>query len=108
MLYTEFKVDNEVYKLRLRTRDIITLEKLINENPLSIFGNGDTIPTVTTMVYILHTSMQAYHHGISLNDAFDIFDKWLADDNSVTDFLAVIVDLYKVSGIIKNDKEAKN
>ena len=107
MLYTDFKADNTDYKLRLRTRDVITLEKQIGCNPISIFGDGNKIPTVNTMVAILHSSMQAYQHNISLNDAFDIFDKWLEDNHSITDFLPVIIEVYKISGLLPKEKAAE-
>ena len=105
MLYYEFEAGNKVYKLRLNTRNIVTLEKALGTNPLGIFGNGDRIPTVTEMVNVLHCALQQYEHGISLNDAYDIFDSYLEDGNSTTDFITVIVDIYKTSGIIKDDKE---
>jgi hypothetical protein len=38
-------------------------------------------------------------------DAFDIFDKWLDDGNGLTDFFAIILDIYKVSGLIKEQSE---
>ena len=107
MLYYEFEADNKAYKLRLNTRNTIMLEKALGCNPLAIFGDGETIPTVTTMVNILFASMQQYEHGITLNDAYDIFDKWLDEGHVVTDFIPVILEVYKVSGIIKttNEKE---
>ena len=110
MLYVDFMAGEKEYKLRLNTRNVITLEKNLNGNPLSIFGKGDTIPSITEMVAILHASLQNYHHGITMNDAYDIFDAYLADGNVMTDFIPVIVDIYKVSGIIKsgegNEKNA--
>ncbi len=104
MLYTEFTVDNKDYKLRLSTRATVALEKKLGCNPISIFGNGDTIPTVTTMVIVLHASLQQYHHSITLEDAYDIYDAWLADGHTMTDFLPVIVDVYRVSGLIGTEK----
>lgn len=103
MLYVDFTAGNKDYKLRLNTRNTIMLEKQLGCNPLSIFGSGDTMPTVTTMVYILYASLQQYHHGISLDTAFNIFDEYLDDGNSVTDFLPVIIEIYKTSGLIKNE-----
>lgn len=105
MNYIDFSAGNKDYKLRLNTRNTVMLEKQLNCNPLSIFGDGDTIPTVTIMVAILNASLQQYNHGISLNDSYDIFDAWLADGNSTTDFIPVILDIYKASGIIPKDKE---
>lgn len=108
MNYLDFKAGNKEYKLRLNTRNTIALEKALGCNPISIFGTGDTIPTITIMVRILHASLQAYHHGISLDDAYDIFDTWLDDNHVMTDFIPLIVDIYKASGIIKNDTAEKN
>lgn len=109
MNYIDFTAGNKDYKLRLNTRNTILLEKQLGCNPLSIFGDGETIPTITTMVAILHASLQQYNHGINLNDAYDIFDAWLADGNSTTDFIPIILEIYKASGIIPKDEvETKN
>lgn len=104
MMYVDFSAGNKDYKLRLNTRNIVALEKQLGCNPLSIFGNGDTLPTITTMVYVLYASLQALHHGITLNDAYDIFDSYL-EEHDMTEFLPVIVDVFKVSGLIKDKAE---
>lgn len=101
MMYFDFEAGGKAYKLRLNTRNTIALEKQLGCNPLAIFGNGESIPTVTAMVNVLHASLQPYHHGITLNDAFDIFDSYLNDGNSATDFINIILEVYKVSGLIK-------
>lgn len=108
MLYYDFTAGNKDYKLKLDTRSIVSLEKKIGCNPLAIFGKGDTIPTVSTMVAVLHASLQPYHHGITIDDAYNIFDAYLEDGNSTTDFINVIVEIYKVSGIINEKLMEKN
>lgn len=108
MMYYDFSAGNKEYKLRLNTRNIVGLEKKLGCNPLAIFGKGDTIPTVTVMVSVLHASLQQYHHGISIDDAYDIFDAYITDGNSTTDFINVIVEVYKVSGIINENVIEKN
>lgn len=105
MMYIDFSAGNKDYKLRLNTRNIVELEKALGCNPLSIFGNGETMPTITVLVTVLHASLQQYQHGISLTDTYDILDKYLADGHSITDFVPVILDIYKASGIIPDDKE---
>jgi hypothetical protein len=108
MNYIDFEAGNKNYKLRLNTRNIIALEKALGCNPLAIFGNdGETIPTVTVMVAILHASLQQYNHGISMADAFDIFDTWIDDGNNTVDFIKVILEIYKASGIIPKEVETK-
>ena len=107
MNYVDFTAGNKDYKLRLNTRGVVALEKQLGCSPLAIFGNGDTIPTVTVMVAILHASLQQYNHGISTNDAYDIFDAWLDDGHSTVDFVNIILEIYKASGIVPNELETK-
>lgn len=102
MMYVDFSAGNKDYKLRLSTRQTVMLEKVLGCNPLTIFGNGDTMPTITTMVQILYCSLQQLNHGITLDDAYNIFDAYL-EEHTMTDFLAVIVEIYKVSGLIKSE-----
>lgn len=101
MLYYDFEAGNKVYKLRLNTRNVVMLEKLLGCNPLAIFGDGSTIPTITQMVNVLYCSLQQYHHGIKLDDAYDIFDEWVNNEHSAVEFISIILEVYKVSGIIK-------
>lgn len=108
MMYTVFTANNKEYKLRLPIRNIVLLEKQLGVNPLAIFGNGDRMPTITEMTYILHASLQQYQHNISLIDAQDIFEAWVNDGNSPMDFINVIIEIYKVSGIIRQDNDEKN
>ena len=108
MLYVDFNAGGKDYRLRLTTRDIVSLEKRIGCNPLAIFGDGDTLPTITIMVFILHASLQTYEHGLTLDDAYKVFDAWLADGHTMTDFIQVIVDIFKASGLIKDDRSEKN
>lgn len=100
-MYYEFKVGNETYNLRLPTKEIINLEKEIGMNPLMIFGkNGDNIPTITVMVAILFASMKQLNHGITKDKVYEIFDKYI-EENSIESFGEVILEIYKVSGLIK-------
>lgn len=108
MMYYDFEAGNKAYKLRLSTRNIVALEKQLGGNPLSIFGDGSKLPTVSELVAVLWASLQQYQHSISLNDAYDIFDAYLADGKTMTDFFNVVVEIYKVSGLINNEVAEKN
>lgn len=108
-MYYGFEVNEKTYNLRLNTKGVIELEKKIGCNPLAIFGDGSTIPTVSVMVAILHAALQQYNHGITANDACDIFDEYLASGKTMTDFIPVILEIYKVSGLVGNQEgEEKN
>ena len=109
MMYVDFSAGGKEYKLRLNTRSTVQLEKQLGCNPLSIFGAGDTIPTITTLVHILHCAMQPFNHSVTLQDAYNIMDEWLDEGNVITDFLKIVIEVYKVSGLIKvEDNAVKN
>lgn len=104
MMYVDFTAGNIDYKLRLNTRQTVVLEKQLGCNPIGIFGNGETIPTITQMVNILYCALVPLNHGITLDDAFNIFDKYLEEGHTATEFIPIILKIYKVSGLIKNDE----
>ena len=108
MNYISFEAGNETYKLRLNTRAVIELEKKLGCNPLSIFGKGDTIPTITIMVYVLHAALQPLQHNLKLENAYDIFDRYLEDGHTMMDFLPVMIDLFKASGLLTTEDNEKN
>ena len=110
MLYVDFIACGNSYQLRLNTRNVVMLEKMLGKNPLAIFGNGETLPTITEMVEVLYASMQQLNHDITLDKAYDIFDAYLADGHNSTDFISVILEIYKVSGLIGDagDRAEKN
>lgn len=100
MLYYDFNAGNKAYKLRINTRNVIQLEKALGCNPLGIFGDGEEMPTVEKMVAVLHASLQQYQHNMGINEAYEVFDDYLADGNNITDFVSVILSIYEVSGLI--------
>lgn len=106
-MYFDFEVKEQTYKLRLTTKTTMDLEKKIGCNPIAIFGNGSRIPSVTEMVAILHASLQANNHGMTTERAAEIFDNYL-EEHTVTDFISVIVGIYRASGIIAKESEEKN
>ena len=107
MLYYEFEAGNNTYKLRLNVRNIVTLEKTLGCNPLMVFGTGDRVPTVTEMVAILHNSLQVYNHGITMDTSYKIFEQWLDDGHQITDFISIILDIYRASGIMKTEESSE-
>lgn len=107
MLYYDFKVGDKEYKLRLNTRTLITLETKLKKNPVLIFINPENknAPTIEQMITILEVALKEYHPDV---DAYELFDEWLASGNLVGEFTQVIVDLYKLCGLIKSDEDQKN
>lgn len=110
MLFKEFEVGGRTYKLAMNTRSVIELEKKMGCNPIAVFGDGDRVPTVTDMINILSAALQRFEHGLTQNDAICIFDAWLDEGHNIAEFIPVILDVYKVSGLIssENEEAAKN
>lgn len=108
MNYVDFTANMKDYKLRINTRNIVQLEKQLGCNPIAIFGDGERLPTITEMVYVLYASLQQLNHSVGLNEAYDIFDEYLADGHSATDFIPVILEIYKASGLISREGTEKN
>ncbi len=109
MIYVDFTAGNKDYKLRLTTRNVVMLERLLGCNPIALFGDETKLPTVTQMVQILYASMQQLNHGVTLEDSYEIFDAWLEDGHTSIEFIPIIIDIYKVSGLLSKGKtEEKN
>lgn len=106
-MYTLFRVGDKEYRLKLTTRQIMQLEKLIGNHPLTVLtgtSDGDA-PTVTSMIQVLYCSIVELNHGISMSDVYNIFDAWLDDGHTTVDFIDVIVDVYETSGILPKPTE---
>lgn len=103
MRYVEFKVGKEEYKLRLGANEIINLEKKLQDNPLNVLMKIEDggLPKIETLLYILHASLQRFHHGITLEDVTDIYDSYVEAGGTFTSLLTEMVEVFKISGFFK-------
>lgn len=113
MLFTTLKTKNQEYKLRLNVKSLINLEKRLGKNPMSIFMGikKDELPLMEDMLVIFHESLQNQQHGITIDDVYNIYDEYIEEGNTYVDFISVILDIFKTSGIIKEEskgRKAKN
>ena len=111
MLYTIFNVGGNDYKARLTAKACVDLEKKLGTNPLNILGDFSTtnrIPDLSTMLVILHASLQAYNHGITLDKVYDIYDAFVEEGNTLMELFPIIIDIFKTSGFFKEETEEKN
>ena len=102
MIYTELNIGNEAYKLRLTTRASISLEKALGYNPITLFmgiENG-VMPKLGDMLIILHACLQAYHHGMTMDKVYDLFDNYVEDGHTQFDLVPVFVEVFQESGYI--------
>lgn len=112
MLYTTITIKDKEYKARINAKACVDLEKKLGTNPLNIFINmasGDNfiMPSLGSMLIILHAALQAYEHKITMDDVYDLYDDFVAEGHNLTDLVPIIVDIYKVSGLIPEEVETE-
>ena len=107
MIYSDFKVGDKELKLRLDSRSCVTLERKLGKSPLSIFMDAkDSLPKLEELILILHSSLQKYNKGYTEDKTYDLYDEYVEEGNTFTDFIPVIMEIFKVSGFFK-DEEVK-
>ena len=110
-MYTVFKAGEHTYKLRLTTQGVISLEKALGYNPLQMFMgiDEDILPKFSDMIMVLHQMLQTYEHGISREDAYNIFDEFIADGNTMWDLIPILIEAFQEAGFLpKEEANSKN
>ena len=103
MLYSDFKVGDKELKLRLDSRSCVALERKLGKSPLSIFMDAkDSLPKLEELILILHSSLQKYNQGYTEDKTYDLYDEYVEEGNTFTDFIPVIMDIFKVSGFFED------
>ena len=109
MLFHIIKIGDTEYKCKINTNGLVSLERRLKGNPLNIFMTiGDenfTLPKIEDLLIIFHESLTTYQHGISMEDVYDIFDKYIEDGKTIVDFINEIVEIFNVSGLLPKDKK---
>jgi hypothetical protein len=115
MLYTTITIKNRDYKARITAKACVDLEKKLGTNPLNIFigmAQSDELklPSLNEILIIIHASLQAYEHKITMDDVYELYDNFIEEGHTYTDLMPIIFDIYKVSGLIPEEVEfeAKN
>lgn len=110
MRYTEFKVGDNEYKLRLATNEIVNIEKKIGGNVLSIFMSEEKIPTMEQLLLVLHGALQKFHHNIAVKDTYDIYDEYVEQGGTFEDLIEILLEVFEVAGFFKAEdlSKAKN
>ena len=111
-MFTTLTIKDKDYKLKLDAKASIELEKKLGTNPLNLLmkiNNNNELPSLNTLLTIIHASMQAFNHGISLDDMYGIYDDFVEEGHTMLDLVPVIIEIFKVSGFINSaEEDAKN
>lgn len=105
MLFTKFNVKDKELKLRLRAKDCIELEKRLGASPLDelMKCQDGKLPTITFMIMVLHSSLQALENGYTLEKTYELYDEYVEEGNTMVDLIPVLIEVFKVSGFFRED-----
>lgn len=100
--YALWKVGGKDYMLVLKTAGVCEAEtKLKGKNLIEFMGSEEGLPGVGAMLIITHCAMLMNHHGIDLNDVYDLYDQYIDEGGTMMDFyLDIFMEIYKVSGFL--------
>ena len=108
MLYTELQIGEEIFKLRLNTKNSLMLERALGYNPISLLMDIDKgkMPKLADILIILHAMLQTYQHGYNMEKVYELFDKYSDEGKSMFDLIPVFVEVFEQSGYITKPTEA--
>lgn len=91
-----WEVDGTEYKLKLTTGAITKLEEQFKTNLVNVL---DGVPALKIMLTVTHAAMQKFHHGIKYKEVEELFEKYIDEGGSQTEFLTdVFMPIYHASG----------
>lgn len=94
--WASWEVDGVEYKLKLSTGAITKLEEQFKTNLVNIL---DGVPALKIMLTVTHAAMQKFHHGIKYREVEELFEKYINEGGSQTEFLTnVFMPIYQASG----------
>ncbi len=102
-LFAFWNVGGTNHKLKLIPSAITALERVYRCNLLSLMGDMDNLPTLTTMLQVAHAAMEKWHHGLKLKDVEQMYDVWIAEGGSMLQFyVEVYMKIFSVSGFFSS------
>ena len=101
----EFTVGANIYKLQLKTKQCILLEKKLGQSPLDLLMKLEdgTLPQLNDMITIITIGMLVHNPSMNENKVADLLDEYVEDGHSYMELLEVIVELLSKSGYINQE-----
>lgn len=107
MLYETITINGKDYKARLTARALVDLEKKLGTSPINSFiefsKKEDYMPDTTFLITILHASLQAMEHGITLEKTYDLYDQMIDEGKDISYLLELIVKIFQSSGLVPKE-----
>lgn len=99
------------YDLRLTVSNTIKLQKAINKSPIEVFSKLENgLPDIAELAQVLYYALQPKHSDEfnNLGSVYALLDRYIDEGNDITKLIYLILDVYKVSGIIPKETDLKN
>lgn len=94
-----WEVGEERLQLKLTTAEIIELEKKFRKNLISLMGDEDNIPPLTTMLQIIHAAATPWRHGLKLRDIMNYYERYKdAGGTQLNLYVDIYIQIFMVSG----------
>jgi len=108
MLYKELEVGDKVYKCRMSAKQMVALEDKMGCSPLGIFKENEAT-SLKDLLTMFHAMLQEYHHGIKMDDVYNIYDEYCSEgDNSYESFVVFIIKVLQNNGYISRSIDFDN
>ena len=103
--FIEFTVGVNTYKLQLKTKQCILLEKKLGQSPLDLLMKLEDgkLPQLGDMIVIITVAMMMHQPTMNENKVADVLDEYVEEGHSYMELLEVIVNLLSKSGYINQE-----
>ncbi len=90
-------------KLKLTTSQVLELEKKYRKNLISMLGDEDNIPPLTTMLQVIHAAALPWKHGIKLKNIIELYDRYQEQGGTQLNlYVDVYLQIFMVSGFFSD------
>ena len=96
-------IGNESLKLKLTTPQVLELEKRYRKNLISMLGDEDNIPPLTTMLQVIHAAALPWRHVIKLKNIIELYDKYQEQGGTqINLYIDIYMQIFMVSGFFSD------
>jgi len=108
MRTVDFKLEEKTYQLKLTTSNLVQLERKLGAHPMTLLMDieNNILPKTEDLLWILFYALQwKYENSFEDFESVEsLYDKYVDEGNDYTKLIVVIVELFRVSGLIPNNK----
>lgn len=101
--FAKWEAGDTEYNLKLPVSAQMELEKKFRKNLLSLIGDEDNLPPLTTMLQVIHAAAEPWQHGLKLRDIQVAYERYLEKGGNMLELYAnVYIPIFTVSGFFSS------